>query len=400
MSGEEQYVNKWPLAALMALSLAGCSALPAAGPTSGDIVAARQSDALPDGIELFDIGAAVTRIIEAYRTLPLAGRFADRRPTPSQTIGVGDSVGVTLFEAGAGGLFSTSNGQLGGGSKNVSLPNQDVGPDGTVNVPYAGRINVVGRSTAQVEKDIVDRLRDKAIEPQAVVTLHARRSGLVTINGDVGEPRRLPLSPHGDRIMDVISGAGGTKGQPNELFVRLTRNGSTGTVPLRTILEDPAQNVWVWPGDQIFVYHEPQLFTAIGATGRSGNFSIDFERTSLVEAIGAAAGLNDERAEPAGIFVFRQERADLVCALKNEKPCAAPDRPRAVVYRLNLRQPEGIAFAQRIPLRNKDVVYVANADTVELLKFMRLMSATSSLASNLATTANQTGAAVQRFRNW
>ena len=390
-------MSRWSVVALAALSLAGCSVVPTSGPSTDEIVAARQTEQLPDGLELFDIDAALTRIVESYRVLPLVGHFTDRRPTPDQTVGIGDTVGITVFEAGAGGLFSTSNGQLGGGSKNVSLPNQDVGPDGTVNVPYAGRIRVAGRTTGQVEKDIVDGLRDKAIEPQAVVTIHARRSGLVTINGDVGNAGRLPLSPRGDKIMDLISSAGGTKGQPAELFVRLTRAGVTGTVPLRTILEDPSQNIWAWPGDQIYVYREPQQFTAIGATGRSGNFPIDFDRTSLVEAIGAASGLNDERAEPAGIFVFRQEQGDLVCAMKREKPCAAPNRLRPVVYRLNLRQPESFALAQRIPLRNKDVVYVANADGAEMLKFMRLMTATTGYA---VQTANQTALTVRYMRTW
>lgn len=390
-------MRRLSLIASMALVLAGCSAMPTSGPSTGDIVAARQTDEVPSGLELFDIDEVVTRIIEAYRAVPLSGQFTDRRPTPDQTIGVGDSVGVSIFEAGPGGLFSTSTGQLGGGSKNVSLPNQDVGPDGTINVPYAGRVVVAGRSAAEIEKVIVDRLRDKAIEPQAVVTLHARRSGLVSINGDVGAPGRVPLSPRGDRIMDVIASAGGTKGLPNELFVRLTRKGRTGTVPVRTILEDPAQNVWVWPGDQIFVYREPQIFTAIGATGRSGNFNLDFERTTLVEAIGDASGLIDERAEPAGIFVFRRERADVVCALKHEKPCADPMRPRPIVLRLNLRQPEGFALAQRIPVRSRDVVYVANADGVEYLKFIRLLTATTGF---VATTANQSTATINRLRTW
>ena len=391
-------MSRWPLVAFLTLALAGCS-LPTTGPSTDEIVSARQSEQIPDGIELFDIDAVMARIVEAFRVQPLSGRFADRRPTPDQTIGIGDSVGVTLFEAGAGGLFSTSNGQLGGGTKNVNLPHQDVGPDGTINVPYAGRVVVAGRSAGQVEKEIVDRLRDKAIEPQAVVTLHARRSGLVSVNGDVGNPARLPISPRGDRVMDIIAAAGGTKGLPNELFVRLTRGGSTGVVPVRTILEDPSQNVWVWPGDQIFVYREPQIFTAIGATGRSGNFALEFERTSLVEAIGAASGLNDDRAEPAGIFVFRQERAEVVCALKREKPCATPDRLRPIVYRLNLRQPDGIALAQRIPLRNRDVVYVANADSTELLKFMRLVTGVMGVASSAASTANSTSATVIRLRN-
>lgn len=386
-------MRNWPVAALVAILLGGCSSLPAGGPSGDDIVAARQSESLPDGMELFDIDAAKAAILASFRSQPLAGRFADQRPKPTQSIGIGDQIGVTIFEASAGGLFSTSNGQIGGGSKNVALPNQEVGPTGTINVPYVGRIKVVGMTTEQVEKTVVDHLRDKAIEPQAVVTMQAARSSLIAVNGEVGHPGRYPLSPRGDRMMDSLASAGGIKGNPDDIFVRLTRKSTTGAVPLRAILDEPSQNIWIWPGDQIYVYREPQIFTAVGATSRSGNFPLVFERTTLAEAIGDAAGLNSVRAEPSGTFIFRRERAEVVCALKAERPCAAPDTPRPVVYRLDLRNPAGFALAQRIPMRNKDVVYVADANTIELLKFLSLVSA----FSNLGNTASQAGA---RIHHW
>lgn len=361
--------------ALAALVLSGCSQMPGSGPSSGEITSARQTEAMPDGLMLFDIDMAVTRVLESFRATPLSGRFGDARPSPVQTIGVGDTLAVTIFEASAGGLFSTSNGQIGGGTKNVSLPVQEIGAAGSISVPYAGRISVVGKTTDQVEKDIVDRLRDKAIEPQAMVALQAHRSNNVTIDGEIGRSGRYPISARGDRLIDAIASAGGIKGDPDNLVVRVTRRGASAVVPYRTILEDPAQNIWVWPGDLIFVNREPQLFTAFGATGRAGNFGIRFDRTTLSEAIGSAQGLNDDRAEPAGLFVYRLERGDVVCTLRNERPCARTAALQPVVYRLNLRSPEGIALAQRIPVRNKDVLYVANADAAELLKFFRLLNA-------------------------
>lgn len=373
--------------ALVALFLAGCVQMPGSGPSSGEIAAARQTEAMPEGLMLFDIDMVVTNVLESFRTTPLSGRFGDGRPSPVQTIGVGDSLSVTIFEASAGGLFSTSNGQIGGGTKNVSLPVQEIGAAGSISVPYAGRIAVVGKTTDQVEKDIVDRLRDKAIEPQAMVALQAHRSNNVTIDGDVGRPGRLPISARGDRLIDAIASAGGIKGDPDDLVVRVTRRGASAVVPYRTILEDPAQNIWVWPGDLIFINREPQLFTAFGATGRAGNYPVRFDRTTLAEAIGSASGLNDDRAEPAGVFVYRRERGEIVCSLRGERPCARNGAIQPVVYRLNLRSPEGIALAQRIPVRNKDVLYVANADAAELLKFFRLLNAAGDFANSGTTAA-------------
>ena len=386
-------MRKWPLVTFAALALAGCSSMPVSGPSAGEIESVRQAERAPDGIELFDLDKPTVDKIESFRNPPLAGRFSDKRPSPVQTIGVGDTVEVAIFEAAANGLFSGSIGLSGVTSKSTPLPPQPVGPSGTVTIPYAGQIHVVGKSTQQVEQAIVEKLRDKAIEPQAVVTLKSVRSSLVTVDGEVGKAGRIPLSPRGDRLMDVIAGAGGTRGLASELFVRLTRDGATGTVPVRTMLEDPRENIWAHPGDQIFVYREPQSFTALGATGRSGNHNFEYDRMTLVQAIGAASGLDDERAEPAGVYVFRKERGSVVCAIKGERPCAAPEKARPVIYRLNLRMAEGIPLAQRVLVRNEDVVYVANAEGAELTKVMRLVAASTGALSSASSAA-------QRVHNW
>ena len=386
-------MRKWPLVTFAALALAGCSNMPVAGPSVGEIESVRQAERAPDGIELFDLDKATVDTVASFRTPPLAGRFTDKRPSPVQTIGVGDTINVAIFEAAANGLFSGSVGVGGAASKATPLPPQPVGPSGTITIPYAGQVQVAGKSPQQVEQSIVEKLRDKAIEPQAVVTVQTVRSTLVTVDGDVGTAGRVPLSPRGDRLMDVIAGAGGTKGVASELFVRLTRGNVTGTVPIRTILEDPRENIWAHPGDQIFVYREPQSFTALGATERSGNFTFEYDRMTLVQAIGAAAGLNDDKAEPAGVFVYRQERGAVVCAIKGERPCAAPETMRPVIYRLNLRVAEGIPLAQRVLVRNRDVVYVANAEGAEVSKVMRLVSAT-------ATTVSSSASISQKIHNW
>jgi polysaccharide export outer membrane protein len=369
------------------MALSACSVLPTTGPTTNEIVEAAATPETPDGLELIKIDRDVVAKFDRYRVPPLSGRFADRRPTPSATIGIGDSVIVTIFEAGSGGLFSTSANQFGTGTKSATLPTQTIGPDGQVSVPYAGRFDVVGKSTARVEAMIVERLRDKAIEPQVVVTIASSRSNLATVDGEVGTAGRIPLSPKGDRLLDVIASAGGTKGHASDLFVRLTRQGRTGKVPLRTILEDPTQNVWIWPGDQVFVYAEPQTFTVYGASGRSGTFPFTYDQFSLAEAIGTASGLNDMRAEPSGIFVYREERGEVVCAVKEEKPCVAPNALRPVVYQIDLRDPAGVALAQRVSIRNKDVVYVANAESVGIGKVLVLLAQGASLANSTSATS-------------
>src|SRR5262249_36247005 len=149
---------------------AGCGALPASGPAAVDVVLAERSDGA-SGYVLLDIDERVASITAADPRESFQRVFRNVGPAPDLRIGVGDSVSVTIWEAGAGGLFSASaaDRSLTSGSRTASIPEQVVARDGTIQVPYAGRIRVVGLRPAEVERVVVDALADKAIQPQVVV---------------------------------------------------------------------------------------------------------------------------------------------------------------------------------------------------------------------------------------
>ena len=123
---------------------------------------------------------------------------------------MGDVVSVTIFEAAAGGLFIPAEASVRPGNF-VTLPNQEVDNNGNISVPYAGNIRAKGRTPVQVQQAIVDALKNRAIEPQAVVSLATQRTSLVTVLGDVIRPGVLTAVPAGERILDSIARAGGAK---------------------------------------------------------------------------------------------------------------------------------------------------------------------------------------------
>ncbi len=100
-------------------------------------------------------------------------------------------------------------------------------------VPYAGRIQVAGRTQQDVEAVIVERLRGKAIEPQALVNVSRNISNPATVTGEVTQGARVPLTLRGDRVMDVIAAAGGFRSPVHETFVSLTRGDRTARAEFR-----------------------------------------------------------------------------------------------------------------------------------------------------------------------
>lgn len=363
---------------------AGCSVIPSSGPTSEQIVSQQSSGAF-DGYVVVDIDQRVASLLAGQARPTLFGTFQDRRPRPDLRVGVGDGVSVTIWEAAAGGLFSAAVvDRVSPGSRTATIPDQIVAQDGTIQVPYAGRIRAAGKRPAEIERDIVTALQGKAIEPQVVVTLVRNESNTATVTGEVTNGAVVPLNVNGERILSVIARAGGIRVAANECFVRLTRGGRTVSVAFNKILANPRENIFVRPGDVLTVIREPQTFTAFGGTQR--NASIPFEATgiTLEEAIAKAGGLLDQRADATGIFLLRFETADLATQLD----AAQRDRFKAelvpVVYRLNLKDATSFFLARTIPVRNRDILYVANAPLTEVQKVLTAVGQITSPAISAA----------------
>jgi polysaccharide export outer membrane protein len=365
--------------------LAAC--LPASGPSTSAIISAGD-EAIPQ-FDVVDLDASIADVLAARQYESFAATFGEGGGAPDLRIGVGDRVVVTIFEAASGGLFSGEPGATGTASKSVSLPPQPVARNGMISVPYVGQVRAAGATPAQVQGAIEAALRDKAIEPQVLVTVQEGASTFVTVAGDVGAPGRIPLNLDGDRILDVVATAGGAKESAYDTFVRLTRGSQTVTVSLERIVENPGQNIYLRPDDQLYLITDPQIFTAFGASRRNETFPFQTDRLTLAEALGRAGGLLDSRANPRGVFVFRYERPELYAMIRgNEPPPATAPAGVPVVYRVDLREPAGFFVTQRFLMRDNDVLYISNAPFTDVEKIMGAIGAGVGLARTGMTFEN------------
>jgi polysaccharide biosynthesis/export protein len=349
-------------------------------PTSGPSEIAVKSGVTFEGpgYGLVKLTPAVLSTLGEFGPKVLSGYFPDRRPPQIIRFGIGDVVGVTIFEAAAGGLFIPAEAGVRPGNF-VTLPNQNVDSAGNITVPYGGSIRAAGRTPTEVQQDIVASIRNRAIDPQALVALIDQRTSLISVLGEVNVPARLQANAAGERILDVITRAGGIRGQGFETWVTLERNGRRVTVPFGAIVYEPANNIWVHPGDSVYVYREPQVFLAFGASGAQGQFPFDMWRINLGQAVAKAGGLLDSQAEPSSLFVYRREPREL--AEKLGVDCSKFEGPTVpVIYNVDFRDPAGYFLATKFQMQDRDVVFAANATTVEtgkFLQFVRLIIATA-----------------------
>jgi polysaccharide export outer membrane protein len=318
----------------------------------------------------------------------LAGSFGGASGGTSENIGVGDIVGVTIWEAANGGLFSTSAGSLGGGTKSVSIPDQPVSSDGTILVPYAGAVPASGRTPADVKASIEAALAGKAIEPQVLVSVTRSVTNKVTVTGDVTGGAIVPLSARGTRILDAIAASGPLKVASDEVMVELIRGRSTAQVPLAKVISSPDENVFLRADDVVALSHRPQRFTAIGATGRNAVVEFPMTGRTLDQAIAQAGGLLDFRADPAGVFVFRYEKHGTATAIDPAHAASSRNGRVPVVYKVDLRDPNGLFRAKRFEVADDDLIYVANASLTELQKFALMIGSFSAPAVQIERLVN------------
>jgi polysaccharide biosynthesis/export protein len=366
------------------LSAGGCAIMPMSGPEKHTIDA--QATLSGPEFGLVKLTPEAISVVSEYGPRSLVGAFADRRPPPDIKFGIGDIVGVTIFEAAAGGLFIPSEAGVRPGNF-VALPNQAVDTKGNISVPYAGTILARGKTPAEVEREIVRAISNRAIEPQVVVTLADQRTALISVLGEVNVPTRLQANAAGERVLDLITRAGGPKGQGWETWVTLERRGKRATVPFGAIVYDPDNNVWVHPGDTIYVYREPQTFLAFGAAGQQGQFPFDMWKISMAQAMAKAGGLLDTQAEPAGVYVYRHEPRELAERLGVDcSKFVGPTVP--VVYNVDFRDPGGYFLADKFQMRDRDILFAANAATVDTAKFLQYVRLIVSTANDTTVAAN------------
>ena len=364
------------------LIVAGCGTVPSAGPLAIEIE--RQSEA--SKYTIVEVNASVVEALSHYGIAGFKDTFS-RSKTSSfvPVVGIGDVLSVRILEAGEG-LFSR-------GSNGYSeFPDIVVDKKGNISIPYAGIVPVKNLTTFEVQDRLVERLSGKAIQPQALVRIVENRHNTAMLNGDVAKPGPYSLSVEGDRLTDVIALAGGTKYPAREMHVTVSRpNGKTSiaaTQLLQAVIEDPAENVYVLRGDRIFLNHDPQRYTVLGAVAKPGIYGFETINVNILEAVASAGGLLDSRADSTGLFVFRFEETEVLDSLGIHYN-SVKDNKVPTIYRINMGHAQSYFWAQSFLLENKDSIYVSNHNTVEISKALSLIDQVTRPVGNVMRTVDR-----------
>jgi polysaccharide export outer membrane protein len=350
----------------LGIGVAACTALPGDGPWMGG-AGGTATEALP-----FDVIDLTPTTIASYRQAPVVDRVstvANLSAGGRVAVAPGDVIKVRIFEPYEGSIFPTIQ------RPGADFGNQRVTDEGNINVPFVGTVHVAGLDLNQIEKKIAQQVSTsgKAQDPQVIVDFVADRTHSVMVSGDVKAPGRVSILEGVRSVGEAINRAGGVVGGStaggtgaNQVEVVVRRQGQ---VILQIQYSDllAGGDIPIQKNDEIIVRPNARMFTVLGAVVKAGNIEMPKHTVSLLEAMGMVGGLNDQRANKTGVYVFRM--GDL-----QNNPTA-----RARVFRLDLYQPVSIFIAQQFPVLPKDVVYITNAPLYEYDKVLTSIYRTFSI---------------------
>ena len=327
-------------------------------------------------IQLIDINDAVTRQLLAQRELRLFSETLGNQRIATRTVGPGDMLEVSIWEAAPATLFGTapvnSNSAMIATSHATTLPEQPVDDEGFIFVPFAGRIPAAGKTIQSIEGEIVGRLNGKANQPEVMVRMTRNLSSNATVVGEVNVSTRVPLVPGNERLLDALAAAAGVRQPVNKMTIQVTRADNVYSLPLETIIRDPRQNVPLQPGDVVTALFQPYSFTALGATGKNEEINFETQGITLAQALARSGGLIDSRSNARGVFIFRFE-PKAALAWPHEPVMTTSEGMVPAVFRIDLSDPASFFAIQSFPIENRDILYVSNAPITEVQKALNVL---------------------------
>ncbi len=226
---------------------------------------------------------------------------------------------------------------------------QTVAADGTIFIPFSGRLQVAGKTVGQIRDQVATSLVRFVRNPQVDVRVLSFRSQKVQVTGQVKAPGPLAVSDVPLTLVDAITRSGGTTTDADLQRIRLVRKKQLYVLDANRMLDrgDMSQDVLLQSGDVINVPDrvDSRVFV-MGEVKTPAPLSMYRGSLTIADALTQAGGLLDSDANPRQIYVLRGMK---------QKP-TTPD-----VFHLDMTQPDSIMLSTQFQLQPMDVVYVGTA---------------------------------------
>jgi polysaccharide export outer membrane protein len=353
--------------------LSSCG-LPQAGPNKREIYAwsvQKEGDAF-----IVAVNDRVTRATAVTPALGFSEEFINAGVIGSDTIRPGDILGLTIWE-------NVDDGLLAGEGQNSTILNEvQVDGAGFIFVPYAGSIRAAGNSPEAIRRIITAKLDEQTPDPQVQVRRLAGDGSTVSLTGSVGGQGVYAIERPTRTLSTMLARAGGVTIVPEIAQITVIRGDMRSKIWFQDLYENPDLDIALRGGDRILVEEDTRSFTAMGATGGQARVPFSSQNLSALEGLAQVGGLQSSRADATGIFVFRNEPAEIANSVLGRSDLVGAQR---LIYVLDLTQPNGMFRARDFVIRDGDTIYVTEAPYAQFTKIISALAAPLTTAGSISS---------------
>ena len=363
-----------PIAVLAALAVVSSCGLPQVGPNKRQIYSGsvqQQGDAF-----IVAVNDRVTRATAVAPALGFSESFKNAGRVGSDTIQPGDILGITVYENVDDPLLGVE------GAPATLLEEVQVDGAGFIFIPYAGRIRAAGNTPEAIRRVITNKLGEQTPDPQVEVRRAAGDGSTVSLIGSIGAQGVYPIERPTRTLSAMLARAGGVTIVPEIAQVTVIRGGQRGKIWFQDLYDHPSLDIALRPGDRILVEEDTRSFTALGATGGQAQVPFESQNLSLLEGIAQVGGLSPISADPTGVFVFRNEPAEVAAQVLGRNDLRGAQR---MVYVTDLTAPNGMFMARDFVIRDGDTIYVTEAPFTQWSKVISAITGTAGSADSIAS---------------
>lgn len=363
-------------AALAVVGILSACGLPQVGPNKSQIYSGsvqKQGDSF-----VVTVNDRVTRATAVSPALGFSDSFKNAGVIGSDTIRPGDILGLTIWE-------NVDDGLLAGETQSSTILEEvQVDGAGFIFVPYAGRIRASGNSPEEIRRIITSRLEEQTPDPQVQVRRVAGDGSTVSLIGSVGGQGVYPIERPTRTLSTMLARAGGVTITPEIAQVTVIRGDMRSQIWFQDLYNHPELDIALRGGDRILVEEDTRAFTALGATGGQARVSFQSQDLSALEALAQVGGLQAASADPTGIFVFRNEPAEIANTVLGRDDLVGAQR---LIYVLDLTKPNGMFQARDFVIRDADTIYVTEAPYTQFTKVLSALTGPISSIDSVASVA-------------
>ncbi|TMM55631.1 polysaccharide biosynthesis/export family protein [Sulfitobacter sabulilitoris] len=361
---------------LAAVAVVASCGLPQVGPNKRQIYAGsvqKQGDAF-----IVEVNDRVTRTTAVVPALGFSEAFKNAATLGSDTIRPGDVLGLTVWE-------NVDDGLLAGEAQNSTILEEvQVDGAGFIFVPYAGRIRAAGNTPEAIRRIITAKLEEQTPDPQVQVRRVAGDGATVSLIGSIGGQGVYPIERPTRTLATMLAQAGGVTIEPEIAQVTVTRAGESSTIWFQDLYDHPELDIALRAGDRILVEEDTRSFTSLGATGSQSRVPFESQNLSALEAIAQVGGLVSTSSDPTGVFIFRNEVAEIANAVLGRDDLQGAQR---LIYVMNLTKPNGMFQARDFVIRDGDTLYVTEAPFTQWNKTISALTGSLTPVGTLSSIA-------------